>query len=862
MALSTWISSVTNSTLNISTLSFQDALYPSGKDTPNGYYDPPFLIQNGCLQNDGTQNCTASCQDPNDIFGSLDTLHNCMVYPTVADLYARSNLSNASLAQTYGIEKSKMGSDLYNNITSTIQACLVDYCTITLDGSGCIEALKVFNASASPMNINSTFYIYTDEYEGYDRFDFCQYVPSSFNPDIGGIGVYVSYWIQTGLALLSFLLVVWWNWGIYYICFGALLVPRGYSRAKKIAQRVRNNSRNKHLPSLTGALAEFQKAQCFFMLAINIAALVNRNSGGFQPNSLQQLYNTYILIKSISISGYLPVTFTLFTLHLVDVVSWYLLVLSILTVLVSIATLFVIGNFSPSQDDLNYLSQQALSGGPDSCGTKNLLVYCYSPLGGAAEDYDSINPASGAYSMLAFCLVVLILLIANQYHAFKDPSTGNPKPWLSFVRYKLSLRKIQFGLALISIGLNGYAISWYPDSIGDEYGDFSLPNLGPPEFVLFASCWTLLFVLYLSLTSATAYTRTERPIGRFFNQKLAFAVDSLSTVFWFAGFIALAIFYQTFSLCACIAFVATTVFAARHMLRTRNERSDKHNRGKQYWVLQRFSNHYLKRQLIRKVPSWKRFTRKVPSWKQTSRKIPSWMKRPMVVDAYTRLQQNTLPTMKVHTRRAYQDVKTHVSTLDWPSTATSAAFFSMYLVFFSLYIHWFNIFIQDLAWFAYNGVDSSSWSFGQVVAIMVWAEPLSEYFHLELRGMKRGFEHRLWGYKVVKIKQPDTKRGTGSSSSSSVRSPSPTASLDDQESGKSGMSGTVKEPPVEGGLARDVKDSDEEKGAYSKLENAEPTIRPVPDSREGIEETEEREGEGEWQIPETVILTSDSISPF
>ena len=233
-------------------------------------------------------------------------------------------------------------------------------------------------------------------------------------------------------------------------------MPRGYSRAKKIAQRVRNNSRNKHLPSLTGALAEFQKAQCFFMLAINIAALVNRNSGGFQPNSLQQLYNTYILIKSISISGYLPVTFTLFTLHLVDVVSWYLLVLSILTVLVSIATLFVIGNFSPSQDDLNYLSQQALSGGPDSCGTKNLLVYCYSPLGGAAEDYDSINPASGAYSMLAFCLVVLILLIANQYHAFKDPSTGNPKPWLSFVRYKLSLRKIQFGLALISIGLNGY----------------------------------------------------------------------------------------------------------------------------------------------------------------------------------------------------------------------------------------------------------------------------------------------------------------------------------------------------------------------------------------------------------------------
>ncbi len=271
----------------------------------------------------------------------------------------------------------------------------------------------------------------------------------------------MSYWIQTGLALLSFILLVWWNWGIYYVCFGALLLPRGYSKAKRIAQRIRNGSRNKHLPSLTGALAEFQKAQCFFMLAINIAALVNINIGGFQPNSLQQLYNTYVLIKSISISGYLPVTFTLFTLHLVDVVSWYLLVLSIVTVFVSLATLFVLGSFSPSQDDLNYLSQQALSGGPASCGTKNPFVYCYSPASGD-DDYDSTDPSSGAYSMLGFCLVVLILLVAHQYHAFKDPSTGQPKPWLSkilsalFRKYNRSLRKIQIVLALISLGLNSY----------------------------------------------------------------------------------------------------------------------------------------------------------------------------------------------------------------------------------------------------------------------------------------------------------------------------------------------------------------------------------------------------------------------
>lgn len=278
--------------------------------------------------------------------------------------------------------------------------------------------------------------------------------------------MYISYWIQIGLALLSFILVVWWNWGIYYIYLGAFLLPYGYNKAQEVAQKIRSDSKNKHLPSLTGALAEFQKAQCFFMLAINIAALVNRNNGGLQPISLQQLYNTYILIKCVSISGYLPVTFTLFTLHLVDVVSWYLLILSIVTVLVSMTTLFVIGNFSPSQKNMNYLSQQAFGQeaqgrGPESCGTNNLLVYCYSPIGGA-YDFDSTNPASGAYSILAFCLVVLMLLVAHQYHTFKDQSTGQLKPWLSrvlsafFRECNLNLRRIQFGLALMSIGLTSY----------------------------------------------------------------------------------------------------------------------------------------------------------------------------------------------------------------------------------------------------------------------------------------------------------------------------------------------------------------------------------------------------------------------
>ena len=240
-------------------------------------------------------------------------------------------------------------------------------------------------------------------------------------------------------------------------------------------------------------------------------------------------------------------------------------------------------------------------------------------------------------------------------------------------------------------------------------------------------------------------------------------------VFWFAGFISLAQSIQAAGPCernsvcgtaltstvmavclwyddcspltsrdeysqvGSITFLATTVLTTRHMLHTRKERSEMHTPGKQDWVLHRSIEHHLQRWLSQMVLWWKRLIRKVPSWKQTSRKLLSWTEHTLIVNPYTRIQHNKLPTMKTHMRRAYQDLRVHASTLDWPSTTTLAIVFSLYLIFFGLYIHWFKIFIQDLEWFAYNGVDSSSWSFGQIVAISVWAEPLCEYLHLELR---------------------------------------------------------------------------------------------------------------------------------
>ena len=192
------------------------------------------------------------------------------------------------------------------------------------------------------------------------------------------------------------------------------------------------------------------------MMAINIAALVNKYQGGLEPTSLQQLYNNYILIRSISISGYLPVTFTLLGLHIVAMVSWYLLILSTLTVGVSIVTLIDLGKFSPGPSDLVAIASAA-SDYQDlgNCGGKKLTVYCLNTIDQVGTS--DWNPSTGANAALGFCLLVLVFVVADQSHVFTDPVTKETRTWLL---------KVYNFCVVDSFSLRGFeaflaALSWF-----------------------------------------------------------------------------------------------------------------------------------------------------------------------------------------------------------------------------------------------------------------------------------------------------------------------------------------------------------------------------------------------------------------
>ena len=185
--------------------------------------------------------------------------------------------------------------------------------------------------------------------------------------------------MEMGLALIAFVLTIPWvsiakglrASFVYRLC--ALSPKRGCRKSSQRTQTSSSQNNPQYSKALTSALVDFQKAQCWFMLATNIAGLVVLKSGGLDPDSLQRLYNTNVLIKVIAIGGFLPITFSLFNLHMVQKLSWYPITLSIATIAVAVTTL-KLGHpsFMPIRKDFEYIVSQASQGGPPSCASKNL----------------------------------------------------------------------------------------------------------------------------------------------------------------------------------------------------------------------------------------------------------------------------------------------------------------------------------------------------------------------------------------------------------------------------------------------------------------------------------------------------------
>lgn len=390
------------------------------------------LYTQGC-NFEGTQDCTIACQDPAQIFKSPYTLQNCMVLSMlVPSNWMQPNetpllLSNwtqplsteaLEIATDFGIDtRSRDFPRLANNVTRTIQDCLGQYCDTN---QNCATGVVDLNSIDAPLIIFRPWYEAADSPLGYNIT-----CPSggALNPDIGGIGVYISYWMQTAIALSGFLLLKlcdnqFYRWSIilYYFFWPlGFRWPVGLKYVKRRASIMQAHL-CKYSPAIKSSLVEFHKAQCFFILAIEIAANIALKRGNLNDGitTLQGLFNNYSLVGSVSISGFLPVTFTFLALHRAGMHSYYLLILSNCALVLSAITMFSIGDFVISPTDEQNLINASFTQYP-KCGLRDPTTFCLNGGSGYYGDSEYLTSmtfgygAVGGPALLFTCIVMALI---------------------------------------------------------------------------------------------------------------------------------------------------------------------------------------------------------------------------------------------------------------------------------------------------------------------------------------------------------------------------------------------------------------------------------------------------------------------
>lgn len=133
-----------------------------------------------------------------------------------------------------------------------------------------------------------------------------------------------------------------------------------------------------------------------------------------------------------------------------------------------------------------------------------------------------------------------------------------------------ALRVASILLALVELGVTVYVVYYSDDYFyEDPYGDWGVNHNTPSQigFLLFASIWSLLALVYTTLASVYFIRGGESSSRVSSNARYRNAitiVDAVTAVFWLAGWIAMAKLIGGPSTCTsfCAAVQASVAFAA------------------------------------------------------------------------------------------------------------------------------------------------------------------------------------------------------------------------------------------------------------------------------------------------------------
>ena len=219
--------------------------------------------------------------------------------------------------------------------------------------------------------------------------------------------------MQLSILIYAYLhsrLVTTWIRAVVYATHRPLGRKIAQQRAEAIQDRLDSTYQQ---PALISGLADFQKAQSFFSITLEGAAIGALASDGriFDATSLQQLHLTANLLGDVATTGVLCVTFGLYLLHANGTTSWYTNTLSLLAVLVSVAawiqTRLPLQNLrkpAPSEHNL------------PACGGRSPTTFCLESSRHKNTIFEAIS--------IGLCLFIMALLMIRQSKRIRQLSNA------------------------------------------------------------------------------------------------------------------------------------------------------------------------------------------------------------------------------------------------------------------------------------------------------------------------------------------------------------------------------------------------------------------------------------------------------
>ncbi|KAA6410606.1 MAG: hypothetical protein FRX48_06028 [Lasallia pustulata] len=262
-----------------------------------------------------------TCSNETALFGQRAHFISCSVYPYISHEISQGNF----------ISSANLSVDLVNNITlaqnitGTISACLQGFCETV---SSCEH---ITECSPTLLMVNNT--LLSTEAISLCWTELCSHQSSTVNPDIAGAGVMISYLMQSALAIFAALL-------LYGFCQYSLMSRWRARKAAKtgprdtLAQR-ESSLATRQIQVLVFTLVEFQKAQCFFSMAVQIATLVFilTEQTYYSPTDISALL-------TVSSMGVVSMLLNLYALMRYGQSSWYIFCLSVCSWALSLAVTF------------------------------------------------------------------------------------------------------------------------------------------------------------------------------------------------------------------------------------------------------------------------------------------------------------------------------------------------------------------------------------------------------------------------------------------------------------------------------------------------------------------------------------------